>query len=442
MNHGTAKKVGPITLVPGIQKSHLYSYLFVAFFSTCMMAFINFIQPFLLTEYLNIPTAEQGSVSGNLVFYNELVIIVLVGLVGALSDKIGRSAIYAFGFLVVAAAYVLFPEASTLTELIWVRLFFAIGAACIAAMLATVMADYPAEESRGKLVGFAGIATGLGIMLIVFVLSKLPSWYQSETVDSQLAGRFGFWTVSAICVGTAIVAWMGLKRGTPAGKNQSRSLKEIGREGLKAGKNPKIALAYASSFVSRGDLAVVGTFLSLWVMQDGLERGLSSTEALKQAGMIFGISQGVALLWAPVIGLICDRLNRTTAMAIALFLAAFGYISLGFVDDPASTAMIIACVFVGIGEISGVIASQALIGEQAPAAHRGAVIGVFGFFGAIGILLATKIGGHLFDQVHPSAPFVAIGIVNGLVFIAAMVVRSGKQKNVPEEHSQMAPAVQ
>ena len=129
-------------------------------------------------------------------------------------------------------------------------------------------------------------------------------------------------------------------------------------------------------------------------------------------------------------------------MAIALFLAAFGYISLGFVDDPASTAMIIACVFVGIGEISGVIASQALIGEQAPAAHRGAVIGVFGFFGAIGILLATKIGGHLFDQVHPSAPFVAIGIVNGLVFIAAMVVRSGKQKNVPEEHSQMAPAVQ
>ena len=78
--------------------------------------------------------------------------------------------------------------------------------------------------------------------------------------------------------------------------------------------------------------------------------------------------------------------------------------------------------FVGIGEISGVIASQALIGEQAPAATRGSVVGVFGFFGAIGILIATKAGGHLFDSIHPSAPFVLMGVINAVIFLWALAV--------------------
>ncbi len=416
------EKVGPIVLAPGVKKSHLYSYLYVAFFSTCMMAFINFVQPYLLTEFLSVPEGQQGAVSGNQVFWNEIVIIALIGFIGAFSDKLGRSRIYGLGFIIVGCAYFLFPMVTSIGELTAVRLFFAVGAACIAAMLGTVMADYPEEEYRGKLAGVVGVMTGLGIMLIVMVLSKLPFWYQSETVTAREAGSWSFWTVAAICLATAIVAFLGLKKTKHSEVKQNKSLLELTREGIAAGKNPKIALAYASSFVSRGDLAIVGTFLSLWVMQDGLAAGLSSAEALKLAGVIFAISQGAALFWAPVIGLICDRIDRVKAVALALFLAAIGYSSLGLVDDTSSAAMIIASVFVGIGEISGVIASQALIGEQAPAATRGSVVGVFGFFGAIGILIATKAGGHLFDGIHPSAPFVLMGAINAVIFLLALAV--------------------
>ena len=42
---------------------------------------------------------------------------------------------------------------------------------------------------------------------------------------------------------------------------------------------------------------------------------------------------------------------------------------------------------------------------------------MFGFFGAIGILVATKTGGVLFDAIHPSAPFVLMGVINGLIFV-------------------------
>jgi predicted MFS family arabinose efflux permease len=51
------------------------------------------------------------------------------------------------------------------------------------------------------------------------------------------------------------------------------------------------------------------------------------------------------------------------------------------------------------------------------------VVGVFNSCGAIGILIASSIGGRLFDSVGPSAPFILVGIFNGMVFVAAVAVR-------------------
>ena len=410
-----------LPLSPGVEKSHLLSYFYLAFFSTCVMAFINFVSPFLLTEFLNVPQEVQGEVTGNQVFYNELVIILCIGLLGALSDKVGRPAIYTVGFTIVGIAYLLFPLVTDLTGLTLVRLFFAVGVACIAAMLATVMADYPQDKYRGKMAAYVGVLTGLGILLMVTFLSKLPFLLKDYASDPKEAGMWSFWCLSLICFVAAVVAFLGLKPGV-SGSSESKPILTLAKEGIDAGKKPRIAIAYLSSFVSRGDLAIVGTFLSLWVVQDGVSRGLSTSEALKHAGMIFGISQTAALLWGPVMGILCDRLNRITCVAIALGLAAIGYSCIGLIQGTTGVGIILACILLGIGEISAVIASQSLIGQEAPEATRGSVVGVFGFAGAVGILLATKTGGYLFDAIGPQSPFVAMGILNGVVCIIALGV--------------------
>ena len=79
--------------------------------------------------------------------------------------------------------------------------------------------------------------------------------------------------------------------------------------------------------------------------------------------------------------------------------------------------------FMGVAEISAFVSSQALVGQQAPARRRGAVIGFFGVSGAIGILVGTAGGGWLFREVGPSAPFVLFGALNLLVFIWSLRVR-------------------
>jgi dipeptide/tripeptide permease len=72
--------------------------------------------------------------------------------------------------------------------------------------------------------------------------------------------------------------------------------------------------------------------------------------------------------------------------------------------------------------VAVVVCGQAVLGEQTPAALRGAAIGVFSMFGSLGVLILTFAGGLLFDLVAGAAPFVMLGAVNLLAGAAAFWV--------------------
>ena len=46
----------------------------------------------------------------------------------------------------------------------------------------------------------------------------------------------------------------------------------------------------------------------------GTAAGLETAEALQKGTLVFVISQTMALMWAPIMGLINDRVNRVTAI--------------------------------------------------------------------------------------------------------------------------------
>ena len=97
---------------------------------------------------------------------------------------------------------------------------------------------------------------------------------------------------------------------------------ELVRSGLSQGRNPRIALAYASAFVSRGDLVIIGTFTILWGKTYGISQGLDASEALALGTSVFVLAQVSALLWVPVLGFLLDRLNRVTGLVFSMGLAA------------------------------------------------------------------------------------------------------------------------
>ncbi len=76
-----------------------------------------------------------------------------------------------------------------------------------------------------------------------------------------------------------------------------------------------------------------------------------------------------------------------------------------------------------MGAASAMGASITLVGQEAPVNERGSVIAFYGLFGAIGIGVAVPVGGLLFDEIGPTAPFVMIGCMQAVLCILAIIVR-------------------
>jgi MFS family permease len=411
---------------PGITNANVATLLYALCASIGLMTFMNFVQPYVLGEILHIPQADQGKVTGNLAALQEIVVISIMSFVGAWSDKIGRRAIFAGGFLILGIGYVVYPLAGSVTQLALYRILFAVGTAMIPVMMVACSQDYSQECTRGKWVGLTSVMNGLGVILMATQLAKMPRWIEAAFGTTKAdAGVYAFWIVGGLSLLSAAITFVGLARITGAPRQRDPLLKLV-REGLGAmAGNPRIALSYASAVATRGDVVIIGTYFSLWLVQDGRAAGMSTGEAMARAGFLFGaVIQTAAFLAAPIMGWICDRVNRVTGMIIAFGVAAAGYTGMGLIGDPFHSAwMIPVCLLLGIGETWNVVAGGVLIGQEAPARIRGSVLGVFNLFGAVGIALCVGAGGYLFDHWYHNGPFMMMGLINTAIVLASIYVR-------------------
>ncbi len=412
-------RLGPFHLSAGTSRGNAATLLFGTFSTIGLVTFLSFVNPYLF-HVLGIPTDKQGALSGLLVSLSEITVVLLGAGVGAWSDRVGRRPVLIAGLGIMALGFVVYPLAPSVAWLVALRLLYAVGMAAAIVMLSTSIAEYVAERSRGRWMGAVGVCNGLGVVVTATVLAKLPLVFASSGFSEVMALRLSFWVLTLAAL---LLAWLmrsGLRAPAPAGRRGRENPLRLTLRGVAIGRaNPRVALGYLTAFAARSDLTVITTFLSLWIVQAGIASGMSVSAATARAGMVFGISQSVGLLWSFGMGLLLDRLPRMAGVALAFAAAAAGYLALGLVDDALGSAMIIAVIVAGLGEASAVVSAGTLIGQEAPAEDRGAVLGTFTLAGSSGQILLTVAGGQLFDAVGPHAPFVLMGCVNLLVFAAA-----------------------
>jgi MFS family permease len=414
-NPQSSHYVWPVRLATGISKGNLFTLYYAAFVTVATLAVVNFLQPYILIENLKIAAGEEGALTGVLSFVAEAIMICLGFFIGALSDRVGRNMLYTAGFVIMAVGYAAYGNVESVTQLYAVRIVLAIGAVLIGVMFTSVQTDYPAEADRGKLLGMAALLTALGVTIAVVGGGQLPNFFKGQGFEPVPAGARAMYVIAAIAALSALVVRLGLKRGPSATARQNLPFRQVVREGLGAARNNRIVLCYLTAFVARADMTVVGLFFSLWLTTTGVEQGMTTADALAKATMLFGFFNIVSLLWAPVMGVIIDRLDRVTALAIALVLAAVGYGGLCLVNDPLNDPLFFGwLVLLGIGVISPVLASQALLGQETLPELRGSVNGLFAAAGAVGILSISLVGGFLFDIWKPY-PFFVVAILNVLL---------------------------
>ena len=100
---------------------------------------------------------------------------------------------------------------------------------------------------------------------------------------------------------------------------------------------------------------------------------------------------------------------------------------------PLTQQTIVLFALLGAGQISAFMGATLLISHEAPKLKRGAVVGMFNTFGAIGIFIAVAIGGRLFDSVGGYGPFLLIGGFNAVVVLVAIVVRMKSPGDMPRQ---------
>jgi len=421
-----------VNLAPGVLPRHLFAYLVVVFFTSIYMGVINASQPWVLTNLLNIDQDQLGRATSKLLLANEIVLIGLVGTFGVLSDRYGRRVVYVGGFVIAALGAALFTHAENLETLIVFRMICAVGTAALAAMLVAVVADYPNEESRGKANGWQGFIAGLGAFfmfgVLIMMVPKMLAKRAGPNPNMHEVGHTWFLIIAGIGLIGAVLAMFLRREGVVIQKREKKPLLTMAKEALTAAReDPGVALAYGAAFVSRGDLAVQGTFVALWISRHCKDQGMPAEDVTAQIGAIGLIAPVTATLFAYFAGLICDRYSRVSATAAMMLISSIAYNGMLFVTDPLGGHMKIMMALMGVAEIGAFIASQALVSQQAREDIRGSVTGFFGVCGAVGILIGTVGGGYLFDRIGPSSPFVIFGVANVVLFVWALAVR-GKVK--------------
>ena len=227
-----------IDLAEGITTTNGWTLMYASFATIGFLTFVNTGQAFILNANLGVARDEQGVLSGNLAFWNEIITIALAAPFGVLADKVGRRPLFCFGLIAMALGYALYPLADSITDLTIARSVYAVGTAAAAGMLGTVGADYPREHSRGKLIAWTGVFNSLGVIFTAFVFGRVLRPLFENQYGSQEAGTYTFWLLAIILVLSALILHLGLKGGTPAGRHEQPPLMDLTQHDFKGFDEP------------------------------------------------------------------------------------------------------------------------------------------------------------------------------------------------------------
>ncbi|KAJ3021500.1 hypothetical protein HKX48_008357 [Thoreauomyces humboldtii] len=465
------------TLQPGVTSLNFAIYLVAAALGICFFVFLNSSQAFVLGQIVQVPSSTLGNASGSLTFYDELVSIFAVWIWGLLSDRVGRRIVYGAGFLIMAAGLAAFSFPSKLyPDLLLCRLLFAVGGAASSSMMTAVIADYAAEESRGRLSGMVGLVSGCGALIALFVLLRLPAHFGDGVHGLRVTFLIaaGLSALAAVLMWTLLQSHGSMKRNavlsSPPVSAESRAssygsiasetnetqvfvpvatggyvadvkpFTRIAKEGILAGKDPRVFLGYAGSFLARGDTIILTLFLPLWVYKHYIDDGQCTApggpedpnnktnchDAYIRASILSGVAQTFALVGAPIFGWLTDRLYRPLPILLSCLMGIAGYLTLHLHATPSSSILFLPMALIGLSEIGTVVGSLALVtATYVPTDVRGSVAGVSSLCGAAGILLTTKLGGVLFDSWTETAPFFIMAVLHLAFLVVIASVMAG-----------------
>ncbi len=122
------------------------------------------------------------------------------------------------------------------------------------------------------------------------------------------------------------------------------------------------------------------------------------------------------------VGVLSDRMNRTTVLVVGVALLFLADVVLAFAPGIAGVAIGVLLWGLHMGFTQGLLAT--LIADTAPAELRGTAFGMFYLITGVAILLASIIAGALWDTFGPQGTFLAGAAFASLSLIGLVPLRA------------------
>ena len=342
---------------------------------------------------------------------------------GRLSDRVGRRPILLLGLLGSVAGFTLFGLASTLSMLFLGRVLMGIFGATIPTAQAAV-ADVTAPEDRARGMGLIGAAIGLGFIfgpalggLLANLSSvlRLPLFERNPYALPCLAS-------AALAASNLVAAAFFLPESLPAERRGSRIGERFSRlDQISRGlTDPRVRRLLLTYFLFMLGFTMMEATLTLFI--EGRIGAGDHAQLVRRVGYLFGF---IGIIQVALQGGLVGRLARAFGERQLLIAGcSITALSLAAMPAAASWAGIYGCAFgLACGHGLSQPSITSLISRASPAESQGGALGISQSAASLARVLGPAMGGALFQQVAPGAPYVVAAALSVAAVLCATPVR-------------------
>jgi MFS family permease len=386
---------------------------FVSLFSDISGEMIYPILPLFLTETLKAPATVIGLIEGIAVGTGNAI----GGFSGWISDRLGRrKPIAFFGYALTAATRPVIAAAQVWPLVLAARFAERFGKGIRNAPRDALLAESSEARYRGRAFGFERAMDSLGAVLGPLVALAMIGWAGLGARSIFLISGIPA-TIAALMILTVREKREQVVRGTG---RLSLSLAGTTREYKKL-------LLIMTVF---GLANSANSFLILRAQQLGLATGASASAAISETILAYTLYNLVSTLTAYPAGIASDRLGRRNLLIAGFAVYAVSY--LGFALAAAVWMVWPLFALYGLFPALTEGVAKAMAVDTAGRAGRATVIGILSMVTGLMQVLASYIGGVLWDKVNSQATFyfgAALAAIAVVMLIVMLPARLSHERN-------------
>ncbi len=310
---------------------------------------------------------------------------------GRISDSIGRKPVLIIGLLGFALSFAMVGFSTQLWMLFVALIIGGILTAGIWPAVLAYIADITTHEERGMLMGYAGAASGLGIIIGPAISSVLATW--GMTVP--------FFASAALGLVTAVAGFLFLPESLRHDRRVAGVEKKLPM--LSTLRTPLGMFFFLMLFATFA-MACIDT-TSVYFISDrfGMSEQPSGMPFLSSQitltgpnvlGVMFTAMGVIAVVSQLAVGGIMQKYGEEKTLVFGFGVLCAGMALMVIAVDLASLVLVTCLISLGSSLLNPAI--NTLVSKRSPEDHQGAVLGLLGSFNSIGRVLGPSIGGFAY----------------------------------------------